>query len=593
MPKNKIYLQQSVWGFLVLTLVIALVNVRSSYPPGDLAAGSSTAAAVAPDNLTGHEDAKTGVRPDGSEKTRRLSPPTNSRPKKPPAYASDAQVSEKNQTITKNGKTYPLRIYEPQLTPNDPYADQWWVAPTGMQSAWGKPPGAKQTTVAVIDTGFALNHQEFSNRWAYNSGESGATTQEGPSRLNCTDRSLALDKSCNNIDDDFDRIVDNESGPTTVEHVSTLNCTDRLIVLNKSCNRLDDDGNGLADDYLGWDFINFERSAEAGETNPDGDGTQHGSLVTGILGATGNNSVGIAGVNWQTKILPLQALNDDSYGNSYTVADAIYYASDRGVDVISISLGTDLEDPFLREAMLYAQSKGILIVAASGNDGCDCIVYPANYPEVVAVGASNSSSNAASFSNYGSNLDIVAPGTDMTTTNWTKTNKTSAYASGAAGTSFATPFVSGALALLRSQQPDASWDELTGTLFENSDRRSLTAASPRHNSYGFGVTVVDKALNRSIDLFNPPITYRFTGEILGAERIRRCGGSLIPGSFLYELTKSGQVRYSINRYEIRKAENSGWTVKQLFGVCVGLPGDIPDTLRLINLNQELRNQLIK
>ncbi|MBI5357845.1 S8 family serine peptidase, partial [Candidatus Saccharibacteria bacterium] len=507
-------------------------------------------------------------------------------------YRSEVK-KEVDKIISKTGATYPLRVYRTLLTPNDTYASQWWVGSTNLEQAWDIPAGAKQTTIAVIDTGFALNHQEFNGRWATNSEESGSTALENPSKLNCDDQSLPLNRSCNNIDDNFDGIVDNESGATIRQNPSWLNCSDRSIALDKSCNRTDDDGNGLVDDWRGWDFSNFDQSPQAGETNPDGSGTRHGTMVAGVLGATGNNNVGIAGVNWQTKILPLQALDDDGYGDSYTVGNAIYYAADQGVDLISVSLGTDFEDPYLREAVLYAQSKGILIVASAGNDGCDCMVYPANYPEVLAVGASQPSGGVASFSSFGPNLDIIAPGQDMTTSYWSKTNQTSAYASGAAGTSFSAPFVSGVLGLLRSHQPDASWDEVIGILLENSDRKTLTVSTPRSNSLGFGFIKTDQALSRSTNPYSLPINYKFAGDVLGTEGIRKCEGSLIPGSFLYELTKSGQVKYTINQYEIRKKVNAGWSLKKLFGVCVSLPTDTPDVLRSISLTQEIRNQLLK
>lgn len=451
------------------------------------------------------------------------------------AHFVEGVAVNEDQTITKHGKVYPLRTYETLAIPNDPYANQWWIAPTGMSNAWSVPAGPRQVAIAIIDTGFALSHQEFSGRWATNSGESGILASNG----------------------------------------------------------IDDDNNGFIDDWRGWDFSNNDNNPQAGETNPDGEGTTHGTMTAGILGATGNNGAGIAGVNWQAKILPMQALDDNSYGNTLTVANSIYYAVDQGVDIISISLGTAFEDPYLREAILYAQEHNVLIVAASGNDGCNCMSYPANYPEVVAVGASNSANNVASFSSWGTNLDLVAPGQEMTSSYWTKTNGTSTYASNIAGTSFSTPFVAGLIGLVRSHQTTASWDEITGSLYENSDRHGLTMFSPKSASFGFGFARADTALTRAYNPYASLINYYFAGEILGSERIKKCEGSTIPASYLYELSKSGQVRYTINQYEIRKAALGGWTTRQLFAVCVALPTDLSETLRSINLNQEIRNQLIK
>lgn len=508
-------------------------------------------------------------------------------------YAAVTSVNEAQKTFVWHGKTYPLRTYRPLSLPNDTYADQWWANQTGMDSAWSVPGGPYQVKTAIIDTGFALNHQEFSGRWTTNSGESGSTASENPSKLNCTDQGLALNKSCNDIDDDQDGIVDNESGATTQENPSFLNCTDQEITLDKSCNRIDDDGNGMVDDWRGWDFSDWDNSPQAGQVNPDGSGTHHGTMTAGTLGATGNNSVGIAGVNWHTSILPLQALDDDEYGDSITVGEAVYYAVDQGADIISISLGTDGDDPYLRTAILYALAHDVIVVAAAGNDGCDCLSYPADYPEVVAVGASNSSGQVSSFSSYGNNLDIVAPGEDMTLPYWTKNNGTSAYASGAAGTSFSTPFVAGLLGLMKSYQPDASWDELTGVLFENSDRKTLTASAPHSSNFGFGFVKADSALDRAYQPYQPATTYGFAGALLGSERLKACDSGILPGSYLYRLSKNGSIKYTIDQYEKRKAENSGWSSTQLFGLCVGLPTDNPDFLRSISLSQELLNTQLK
>lgn len=582
---KKIKIQNLTWPFIVMLLVFALESVRiSSYdqnkePSVDIKVDSKNNNFSLKKTSNNSNDPKK----DNNKNTNINKVNVN----KKSTFIESRKLT--GNQISSAGESFPLRTYRTLIVPNDTYANQWWVSPTGMDLAWDNPAGSTQIITAVIDTGFAIDHQEFAGRWATNDGELGATTQENPSYLNCTDRSIPLNESCNNIDDNLDGIVDNESGFTTDENKSTLNCSDQSIALNKSCNNRDDDGNGFIDDYTGWDFVNFDRSPQAGETNPDGEGTYHGTLVSGVLGATGNNNVGISGVNWQTKILPIQALNDDGYGNSITVADSIYYAVDRGANIISVSLGTDYEDPYLREAIFYAQEAGAIVVAAAGNDGCDCLVYPANYPEVLAVGSFNAAGNVSSFSSYGSNLDIVAPGENMTGPYWTKNNQTSTYASGANGTSFATPFVSGALGLMKSYQPDASWDEIIGILMENSDRKTLTASSPRNNSYGFGFIKPSLALDRSINVFNPFMNYKFGGNILGTESIGDCQSPLIPGSYLFKLTKSSSIKYTINQYEIRKSVASGWKSTRLFGVCVGLPTDMPEAQRLIGLNQELFN----
>ena len=321
--------------------------------------------------------------------------------------------------VTIDGKRYPQRIYTTFSPPNDPQSSQWWVQNIDLDDAWNVPEGDHESLIAVIDTGFALKHEEFAGRFAVNEGESGPVAIEASSDLNCTDQGLSLNKSCNNIDDNADGISDNETGPISDEHVSTLNCSDQLVALDKSCNMIDDDGNGLVDDYKGWDFINGDRNPQAGEVDANGDGVHHASFVTGVAAANRDNGKGVAGVSASSKILPIQGLSDEGYGYTTSIGMAVRYAADRGADVINMSLGSDESDNYLQDSILYAIKKGSIVVAASGNDGCDCISYPANYEEVVAVGASNGSNGRYSFSNYGNNLDVMAPGAGFYTTDWT------------------------------------------------------------------------------------------------------------------------------------------------------------------------------
>ena len=514
-----------------------------------------------------------------------------------PAKYSTRNISGATKTngkiITKDGRSYPLRVYKTMATPNDPSYNQWWVAPNGMTSVWDTPAGLNPVKIAVIDTGFALSHQELSGRWAINGEEFGAAVTENPSDLNCTDQSIALNRSCNNIDDNFDGILDNETGITTKENPSKLNCTDQSLALDKYCNNVDDDDNGLVDDYRGWDFSNFDAKPQAGEINASGSGTTHGTMVAGILGATGNNGFGIAGVNWNASILPLQSIDDDGYGDSYTVGESIYYAADQGADIISLSLGTDSTDSYLRAAILYALDRGAIIVAASGNDGCNCISYPANYPEVIAVGALGTDGNPASFSNYGSELDILAPGQTITSSYFTAANQTSAYATGS-GTSYATPFVSGLIGHARATQPNATWEELIGAMFENSDRRTLTAASPRSSALGFGVAMASDMLDR----LNSPVAelqrYQFSGgTISGSAKSYLCDANTIPATRYYELKKSGIYRYTANLRELSKYQQLGWSSRSVAYVCMGLPTDSIDILRMIDVPNETLNIRLK
>jgi subtilisin family serine protease len=519
---------------------------------------------------------------------------------RPPSFIKEKL--QNNAIITEDKQRLPLRTYKPLLIPNDPKASQWWTANARLEQAWDTPRGDNDTLLAVIDTGFALKHEEFQNRWHTNAGESGSTLSEASSMRNCTDRGLTLDAGCNVIDDDFDGVVDNETGATRYENPSRLNCTDQARLLDKSCNRIDDDGNGLVDDVRGWDFINFDNSTQAGELNPAGTGTHHGTYVLGAAAATGNNGKGIAGVDWGTKILPIQALDDDSYGNTLSVGRAIRYAAQQGADVISLSLGSSLSDDFVRQAVREAIAAGSVVVAASGNDGCECIVYPANYSEVIAVGALNSTNEPASFSAWGANLDILAPGVGLYTTDWSSTNQTSAYADGISGTSLATPLVSGLLTRLLSHRPDASPLQLIAALSENTNRLSLGAAVSRSNQLGFGTLDAAKATGRMTVPLTLNQAHVFTplssgnqlnplspAEAPGPLRGYHCKPGSPGATPVFELNRNKEKFFSASQAERHQAEQAGFAASLLAYTCLLQPHDQVPIISNIDIWQELKN----
>lgn len=502
-----------------------------------------------------------------------------------------------------DGQTkYPIREYKTSLIPNDPGSGQWWESSLNLSQAWDLGIGSSDTLLAIIDTGFALDHEEFVGRWHTNTDELGATSNEAASQFNCSDQNLALDKSCNLIDDDFDGIVDNESGTTTTENTSLLNCSDQSRTLDKSCNMIDDDSNGFIDDWRGWDFVNYDRSVLPGETNSNGSGTRHGTYVAGAAAATGNNGTGIAGVNWQTKILPVQALSDDGSGTTVSVARAIRYAVDQGADVISMSLGSAYPDDFLRHTITEAIAAGVIVVAAAGNDGCNCISYPANYEEVVAVGALDSSNARAYFSSYGTNLDVMAPGTGLYTTSWSPTNQTNAYASNIAGTSLATPLVSGALTTLKDHQPHASQAELVALLLENTDRLSMPQTTNRSNTLGFGTTDLFSAAHRALTPISHDSIISLSdirhGQTLSSTNLEKSNDLDVyvcdfGSTAVNRLEKAGKIFYSSSLSEIGLAKANGYSAHFLGYFCSIMPHDTIDSTRLLNVFLEFDNMLIK
>nr|WP_198162759.1 S8 family peptidase [Halobacillus mangrovi] len=188
---------------------------------------------------------------------------------------------------------------------------------------------------------------------------------------------------------------------------------------------------------LGYDF--------AQNDNDPKDLNGHGTHVSGTVAAETNNATGVAGMAPETKILAVRALGANGSGSLNDIADAIRYSADAGAEVINMSLGCDCDSQTLEDAVNYAWNSGSVVVAAAGNDGVSTTFEPASYENVIAVGAVDSNNDVAYFSNYGSWVDVTAPGVDIVST--VLRGKYDSYS----GTSMASPHVAGLAGLLASQ----------------------------------------------------------------------------------------------------------------------------------------------
>jgi subtilisin family serine protease len=232
----------------------------------------------------------------------------------------------------------------------------------------------------------------------------------------------------------------------------------------KENNNVDDDGNGFVDDFRGWDFIN-------NDNNPFDD-NDHGTHVSGTVGAAGNNSTGVVGVNWNVKLMPLKFLGGDGSGSSGDAIDAIIYGTNMGAKVLNNSWGGGGRSQALEDAIKFANDRGVLFVAAAGNESSDndrTPSFPANYEveNVISVAASTSSDNIASFSNTGEKtVHLAAPGSGILST-----EPRNRYQS-LNGTSMATPHVSGAAALVWAQFPSITMSRVKIRLLGSVDRNN-------------------------------------------------------------------------------------------------------------------------
>lgn len=210
------------------------------------------------------------------------------------------------------------------------------------------------------------------------------------------------------------------------------------------------------------------------------DDVGHGTHVAGIISANVNNGEGIAGMMWGGKILPVKALDNTGSGTTYSVAQGIVWATDHGAKVINMSLGNYADAQFLHEAVKYAYDRDVVLVAATGNDNTERPGYPAAYPEVLSVSATDYQLNRASFSNYGDYVDVMAPGESIAST-----YPDNQYAA-LSGTSMASPHVAALAALIRSINPKLKNTEVMDII-----RTNVIDLGPKGHDKNFGYGQID------------------------------------------------------------------------------------------------------
>ena len=218
---------------------------------------------------------------------------------------------------------------------------------------------------------------------------------------------------------------------------------------------------------------------------PPDDDVGHGTHVAGVIAATVNNTEGVAGISWYNKVMPVKVLDETGAGSTYSVAQGIIWATDNGARVINMSLGNYVDAEFLHDAIRYAYERDVVLIAATGNDNTDDPGYPAAYPEVFAVSATDAWNERAIFSNYGDYVDVVAPGVNIAST-----YAGSQYAA-LSGTSMASPHVAALAAMIRSVNPDLTNAEVMEIM-----RTSVVdlGDAGRDKYYGYGLIDVKKAL---------------------------------------------------------------------------------------------------
>ncbi|MFD2763692.1 S8 family serine peptidase [Micromonospora eburnea] len=208
------------------------------------------------------------------------------------------------------------------------------------------------------------------------------------------------------------------------------------------------------------------------------DDNGHGTMVAGVAAANTNNGIGVAGAAWTARVMPIKVLDARGYGYDSDIARGVIWAADHGAKIINMSLSGPGDNTALHDAITYATGKGAVVVAAAGNEGDGETQYPAAYPEVISVAATDEAGRLTDFSSYGDWIDVAAPGANIVST-----GLGSDYYI-ADGTSFSAPIVSGTAALVRTVYPT-----LTPAQVLSQIRTKARDAGPRGIDpyYGYGI----------------------------------------------------------------------------------------------------------
>ncbi|MFA6536919.1 MAG: S8 family serine peptidase [Patescibacteria group bacterium] len=343
-------------------------------------------------------------------------------------------------------------VISPSVSAADSYYyKQWYLERINAPGAWTLSTGNANVVVAVIDTGVDINHPDLVQNIWFNS----------------------------------DEIIDGK----------------------------DNDSNGFVDDVNGWDFIS-ETADPKPKTMDDFSisAMSHGTFIAGLISAVHDNNQGIKGVTANVKIMPLLVMNAKGEGKAYNVARAIDYAVNNGAHIINLSFGGDDTSESLKNSIINAYNKGVLIVAASGNgagnqQGVDMSQkpqYPVCYDQeftvnrILGVSATNKDNKIASFANYGSGcIDISAPGVDIISL----VNQDGSaffseyYGEGWQGSSFSAGLVSGATALLKSYDFSLTPQKMIETIKSSSGLLLLSDLKYK-DKVGEGILNIRSALEK-------------------------------------------------------------------------------------------------
>jgi subtilisin family serine protease len=253
---------------------------------------------------------------------------------------------------------------------------------------------------------------------------------------------------------------------------------------------------------LGKHFYTDTSGKQTSDFNIE-DKAGHGTHIAGIIGATANNGTGVAGICARARVMPIKVLDDVGYGDDANIAQGLIWATDNGARVVNMSLAGPSKSKTLADAIKYATGRGVVVVAATGNEGSMAPNYPASYDGVIGVGATDVNDLWMEESNYGPYVDVVAPGVSIKSSFPALKSYDGTQYEVSTGTSMAAGFVSGLAALILSKNGAMSDEQVKGIMLVSADDLGQTGWD---RYFGYGRINAAKALRFTSDIIKPAVS---------------------------------------------------------------------------------------